>query len=47
MPVDSRLKPIVVTTHAETIGLTNRRQYFAVNPSKPSIQPPTITAPII
>ena len=47
MPVDSRLKPIVVTTQAETMGLTNRRQYFAVRPRSPSMQPPTMTAPII
>ena len=47
MPVESRLKPIVVTTHAETIGLTKRRQYFAVMPRRPSMQPPTTTAPII
>ena len=47
MPVDSRLKPIVVTTQAETMGLTNRRQYFAVRPRTPSMQPPTMTAPII
>ena len=47
MPVESRLKPMVVTTQAETMGLTKRRQYFAVRPRSPSMQPPTITAPII
>ena len=41
------LKPMVVTTQAETMGLTKRRQYFAVRPRSPSMQPPTITAPII
>ena len=47
IPVEGRLKPIVVTTQAETMGLTNRRQYFAVRPRSPSMQPPTMTAPII
>ena len=32
------LKPMVVTTQAETMGLTKRRQYFAVRPRSPSMQ---------
>ena len=42
----NKLKPIAVTTQAETMGEMILRQYFANNPSKPSIIPPTMTAPI-
>ena len=37
----------VSTTQAETMGATNRRQYFTVRPSTPSMQPPAMMAPII
>ena len=45
MPTFSREKPMVVTTQAETMGATNRRQYFTVRPSTPSMQPPAMMAP--
>ena len=44
-PTLSSEKPIDVTTMAETMGGTNRRQYLAVKPSTSSSRPPTITAP--
>ena len=47
MPTDSSEKPMVVTTQAETIGATKRRQYLTVRPKTPSIQPPTMIPPII
>ena len=44
-PTLSSEKPIEVTTIADTIGGTKRRQKRAVKPNTSSSRPPTITAP--
>ncbi len=44
-PTDNSEKPIDVTTMAETIGGTNRRQYLDVRPNATSSRPPSTTAP--
>lgn len=44
-PTDSKEYPIVVTTIPATTGVMILLQYFAIKPSVPSKNPPTITEP--
>ena len=45
-PTESNEKPMEVTTTAATMGVMSLRQYRANRPSTPSMQPPTMMAPM-
>ena len=44
-PTESSENPMAVTTLADTMGVISRIQYLANRPRRPSMIPPTRTAP--